>query len=69
MATLRRINPPVIAFAISICVGWGVSIYLDEWWWLAVGLTLGLVAGDLVAALMPKPAPPKSKPKGPNRDG
>lgn len=67
MNLMRRLNPPVIAFAAAICIGWGVTIYLNEWWWLAIGLVLGLVAGDLVDALMPEPAPQKTKPKGPNR--
>lgn len=68
MKAQRWLNPPVIAFTVSVCIGWGVSIYLSEWWWLAIGLVLGLVAGDLVEAFMPEPAQPKSKHKGPKRE-
>ncbi len=61
MKTLYQLNPPVIAFILTVCIGWGVSLYLHEWQWLAISLALGLLAGDLVEALLSQAAPSKTK--------
>lgn len=65
---LRFLNAPVIAFLLVVLGGWGISIYFDQWWWVAIGLTLGLLAGDIVEALLPQARTESAKRKGTNKD-
>lgn len=64
MNTKWRLRLPVAAFAIVVALGWVGAYLLGEWWWLALALVIGMVAGDLVQALLPESTEPKSKPKG-----
>lgn len=61
MKTFCQLNPPVIGFAITVFIGWGVSLFWNDWWWLTISLALGLIVGDLIEALMPQAASPKTK--------
>jgi len=68
MKTQQHANYPVAAFALVVFIGWAAALYLKEWWWLAIALVIGLVAGDFVQAVVEDNAQTTSKPKGHHRD-
>ncbi len=54
---------PVVAFALCIFGGWVISLLAADWVWGCVGIGVGLLAGDLVQALLPA-VPEAPAPRG-----
>lgn len=38
---------PVIGFAVCVIAGW-IAMALGSWWWMGLGIGVGLLVGDLL---------------------
>lgn len=52
MARFNRGELPVLAFALCIVIGLALLALTGEWVWAACALVAGIVAGDIVDAIV-----------------
>lgn len=52
---------PVIAFGLVVVCGWIASLLYDDWLPLCLGLLGGMIAGDVMEAILRASEPPPPK--------
>lgn len=57
MDRINRGELPVLAFALCVVVGLALLALTGEWIWAASALLAGIIAGDIVEAIVKRVAP------------
>lgn len=52
MLALKKVELPVLAFAICIVIGLALLALTGDWLWAAFALIFGLIVGDLVEGVV-----------------